>query len=272
MTKILDGKMLSQSIAAKLRQAIKKRGKIPTLAIIQVGDVRASTAFINRKKAFGEQIGARVLHRQFPARATERQVLDVIKNYNEDRTVHGIIVQLPLPSHLDKTRIIEAIDPQKDVDGLTSANMKLLLEGKPGIVPATTRGILTLLDHYHLPLAGKRVVIIGRSTLVGKPTAIAFLNHHATVTLCHRQTRNLAQITKTADILIVAAGHAKLITPRHVSPKQIIIDVGINPQTKGVIGDVDPRVRTLVRAISPVPSGVGPMTIASLFQNLVENY
>lgn len=274
MTKILDGKKLSGELAEKLAQQIKKLRSVPALLIIQVGNLASTNTYIKHKKSFAEKIGARVIHRQFPHTASESELIHAIAHGNRDPQIHGIIVQLPLPARLNKTKIIEAIDPKKDADGLTSKNFKTLLEGAPRLLPATTRGIITLLDHYQIPLSGQKVVVVGRSTLVGKPTALALLNRDATVTICHRQTRHLAQITKTADILIVAAGEVGLITPRHVNPRQVIIDVGINalPQKGSVTGDVAARAKTMIRAISPVPGGVGPMTVASLFQNLVDLY
>ena|SRR3989338_1459939 len=293
MTKILDGKVVNEKIAEQLRTEIAKRGTRPKLVIIQVGDVPESNAYIGRKKAFGQKIGAEVKLKRFPETISQKELVGQIIVYNRDPQYHGIIVQMPIPKSLDKDQIIDSISPQKDVDGLTSINLKLLWENrKEGHIPATTKGILTLLDYYKIPIAGKHVVVVGRSFLVGKPTALAFLNRDATVTITHSKSKNLPSITKTADILVVATGKAKLISRNHVSSGQVVVDVGINvindkpsfakatdgkPETEPIgrklVGDVDfDTVKNIVAAISPVPGGVGPMTVASLFENLLETY
>lgn len=277
---ILDGKILKSAIAEHLTATIATLETKPTLVIIQVGEKPESTTYINQKKIFGQMIGAQVLHTQFPEMIEQDTVVAEIERLNSDQSVHGIIVQLPLPKHLNAEYIIDTILPHKDVDGLTALNTKKLMYGEKGIVPATTRGILTLIKHYNIALAGKKVVIIGRSNLVGKPTALALLKENATVTICHRYTQNISEETKRADILIVAAGSPKLITEHHVRSGQIIIDVGITAVEmrnetgelkKKLLGDVDFEiVAPLVAAITPVPGGVGAMTVASLFENLVE--
>ncbi|OGE07729.1 hypothetical protein A2W70_03790 [Candidatus Curtissbacteria bacterium RIFCSPLOWO2_02_41_11] len=291
MTKILDGKVVNEKIAEQLRTEIAKRGTRPKLVIIQVGDVPESNAYIGRKKAFGQKIGAEVKLKRFPETISQKELVGQIIVYNRDPQYHGIIVQMPIPKSLDKDQIIDSISPQKDVDGLTSINLKLLWENrKEGHIPATTKGILTLLDYYKIPIAGKHVVVVGRSFLVGKPTALAFLNRDATVTITHSKSKNLPSITKTANILVVAAGKAKLIGRNHVSSGQVVVDVGINvvnnqkletrnqkpgtePHDRKIVGDVDfESVRKIVTAITPVPGGIGPMTVASLFENLLETY
>src|SRR3989338_898835 len=291
MTKILDGKVVNEKIAEQLRTEIAKRGTRPKLVIIQVGDVPESNAYIGRKKAFGQKIGAEVKLKRFHETISQKELVGQIIVYNRDPQYHGIIVQMPIPKSLDKDQIIDSISPQKDVDGLTSINLKLLWENrKEGHIPATTKGILTLLDYYKIPIAGKHVVVVGRSFLVGKPTALAFLNRDATVTITHSKSKNLPSITKTANILVVAAGKAKLIGRNHVSSGQVVVDVGINvvnnqkletrnqkpgtePHDRKIVGDVDfESVRKIVTAITPVPGGIGPMTVASLFENLLETY
>ena len=312
MAKILNGKVVNEKIAEELRAEIlrakKSQGLRPKLVIIQVGNLAESNAYIARKKAFGEKIGAIVDHVKFPEDVTQEKLQTTIYKLNADSTVHGIIVQMPLPAHLDKNKIIDAIIPVKDVDGLTSTNLKLLWENRPeGYIPATTKGILTLLNHYEIPIAGKNVVVVGRSFLVGKPTALAFINKDATVTIAHSKTKNLATVTKSADILVVAAGKPNLIGKEHVTKGQVVIDVGINvmenvivirhsrrsnlekttasldkqsfsanklgtrsDKSRKLVGDVDfENVKNIVAAISPVPGGIGPMTVASLFQNLL---
>jgi len=276
MTTILDGKSLNESLGEKLKQNIEELETKPHLAIIQIGHNKESNTYIKYKKAFGEKIGAQVTHLQFEDSVTEEKIIKEIEKLNKDQSTHGIIVQLPLPTQLNKEKIIDTINPQKDVDGLTSINTTALLRGNPLITPATTRGIITMLKHYNITIQGKHVVVVGRSNLVGKPTALAMLNEGAAVTVCHSGTKDLAQETKLADILIVAIGKPKLIGLEHVSKNQIVIDVGINSQIgldKNTIGDVDfETVKDEVQAISPVPKGVGPMTVLSLFQNLLDAY
>ena len=280
MAQILDGKALNEKIAEKLKAEISRLRSKPKLVIIQVGDLPESNAYIGRKVKFGEKIGAIVEHKRFPEKITQEELIGHIKVYDQNSSVNGIIVQMPLPKHIDRDEVIDSIDPAKDVDGLTSRNLKLLWEAKgEGFVPATTKGIISLLDEYKIPIEGKHVVVVGRSFLVGKPTFLAFLNRDATVTVCHRHTRNLKQETRNADILIVATGKPNLIGKEHVSKNQVVIDVGINaienedgPRHK-LVGDVNfAEVSKIVKAISPVPGGAGPMTVASLFENLLEAY
>lgn len=295
MAQILDGKIVRDKIAQDLSKQISSLDQKPKLVIFQVGDVAESNTYINQKVKFGQRIGAIVEHKKLPQDIPGHELITQIQLENKDSSTHGIIVQLPIPENLDKDEIIQSIDPKKDVDGQTSTNIKLLFENSPkGYTPATTKGILSLLDYYKISPEAKHVVFVGRSSLVGKPTALAFLNRDATITVCHKKTKNLASITKTADILVVAAGKAKLITIEHVSKGQIIIDVGINvienepkpsqtpnnakkpetePPARKLVGDVDfESVSKIVAAISTVPGGAGPMTVASLFQNLLEAY
>ncbi|MBI3282948.1 bifunctional 5,10-methylenetetrahydrofolate dehydrogenase/5,10-methenyltetrahydrofolate cyclohydrolase [Candidatus Curtissbacteria bacterium] len=299
---LLDGKVVRDKIADELKAEIEKLDQKPELVIFQLGDLAESSTYIAQKIKFGEKIGAIVTHKKLPQDVARTELIQEIQLANENESVTGIIVQLPIPNSLEKDEIIEAIDPKKDVDGQTSANIKLLFENrKEGYTPATTRGILTLLDYHKISIAGKHVVIVGRSSLVGKPTALAFLNRDATVTVCHSKTQNLQTITKSADILVAAAGKPKLITKDHVSDGQVVVDVGINviqnvqnevyprqtrqnarinlekpeaePPARKLVGDVDfENVSKIVKAISPVPGGAGPMTVASLFQNLLEAY
>ncbi len=267
-------------IAQKLKEKVGRSSLVPTLAVIQIGSLPESTAYITQKKKFAEKIGASVNHIVLDEDVGEIDVLAEIKKLNADISVHGIIVQMPIPKHLNRWNIIEAITPTKDVDGLTSTNTKALWDNRRGFVPATARGVLSLLSYYDISVAGKKIVVIGRSVLVGKPTALLLLNHDATVTICHSKTKDVAEVTHTADIIVVAAGVPNLITADYVSPRQVVIDVGINVSakkledeigTQKLTGDVDfEAVSGLVSAISPVPGGVGPMTVASLFENVVE--
>lgn len=293
MAQILDGRKLNEKIAEELKKDISRLHSKIKLVIIQVGDVPESNVYIERKKKFGEKIGAVVDLQKFPKTIGQKELTDELLTMNDEPSIHGIIVQLPIPKHLDKDAVIDSIDPIKDVDGLTAVNLKHLWEGKgTGYLPATTKGVITLLDEYKIPIAGKHVVIVGRSALVGKPTFLAFLNRDATVTVAHSKTKNLPKITKLADILVVAAGKSNLISKEHVHKNQVVVDVGINvlenedrPRLKQstpglkedgphrLVGDVNfTEVEPIVKAISPVPGGIGPMTVASLFENLLDAY
>ncbi len=281
---LLDGKKVRDDIAKTLRTKIEAFSSHPKLVIVQVGDNEESATYIRQKKAFGETIGAVVEHRKFPGEISEKDLLEVIAKLNADASVHGIIVQIPIPEHISEDAVVDAIAPEKDVDGLGGVNLKRLWENKKnGFMPATTKGIMSLLSAYEIPVAGKHVVVVGRSSLVGKPTALAFLNADATVTVAHRHTTNLSEITRSGDILVVAAGRPHFIQRDDVREGQVVIDVGITAITgekldeevveRTVTGDVHfDDVKDIVGAISPVPGGVGPMTVASLFQNLVSAY
>jgi len=280
MAKILDGRIVQAEIKQKLERICRNLKCSPHLAIIQVGARPESNLYIERKKKFGEELGVKVTHVQYSETITERKLISEITNFNNNPRVHGIIVQIPLPKKLMVTRILNAVTAAKDVDGLSAVNLQSAWQNQTGgFRPATARGVLTLLNYYEIPLAGREVVVIGRSALVGKPIALACLNAGATVTICHRGTRNLNTVTRRADILIVAAGSPGLITQKSVRAGQVIIDVGINVLPMGklsakigqrkVVGDVVfEKVAPIVKAISPVPGGVGPLTIASLFENL----
>ena len=281
MARILKGTVVRDAIAADLKVKISRLPVVPTLVIIQLGAVPESTMYINQKKKFAERIGARVSHIKLSA-VSESEVVREIQSLNNDPIIHGIIVQMPVPQHLNKRTLIEAIAPAKDVDGLSAVNTKFLWDGEgDGFVPATARGILSLLKYYKISVAGKHAVVVGRSTLVGKPLAALLLNCDATVTICHRKTKKLRVLTHSADILIAAAGCPRLIGAKHVRKGQVVIDVGItSPRLEGklqdevageLVGDVDfAPVERIVKAISPVPGGVGPVTVSALFQNLVE--
>jgi len=274
MAKLLDGKIVRDKIAEELKSKIQNLLAAPRLVIIQVGDNPESNTYIAQKIKFGEKIGANVKHLKLPEDVSEKTLNFQISNFNSEKSINGIIVQLPIPENLNKDQIIEAIDPAKDVDGLHSVNLKKLMENdSTGFVPATTKGVLTMLSHYKIDPKGKHVVIVGRSTLVGKPTALALLNLDATVTVCHSKTQNMETVTKTADIIISAVGKPGLITKNHVSPGQTIIDVGTTVVDGKLKGDVAfDEVEKIVDCISPVPGGIGPMTVASLFQNLLQAY
>ncbi len=274
MSKILDGKKLRDQLTPRLMKVIGKLTIKPKLVIIQIGHQEESNTYIKKKKAFAKKIGALVEHKKYSDDVTEQKVISDIAKYNFDPHIHGIMIQLPIPPKLDIAEIIESIEPRKDVDGLTSRNIKFLFDDAEAFIPATTKGILTLFQYYGITLGGKKVVMVGESSLVGRPTILACLNRGATVTVCHTRTKNLKEETKRADILIVAVGHPHLITVNHVSKNQIIIDVGFNvTKKKKVVGDVDYQaVKNIVKAITLVPGGVGPMTVFSLFENLLKAY
>lgn len=279
---LLDGKKLSNEIAEILRVKIEKSGFIPTLVIVQVGNVEESNVYIKNKKAYADTIGARVLHVRVDENIKEGDLLLKIDELNSDDSVHGIIVQLPIPNHLNKKTIIERISPNKDVDGLHPINAgKIYTDDPSGVMAATPKGIITLLKNYNIQLEGSRVLVVGKSLLVGKPTAMLMLKEGGTVTIAHSKTRNLSDLMREHDIVVVAAGKAGLVTQDFVREGQVIVDVGINSITDGVlleeiatkklVGDVCfEEVSKVVSALSPVPGGVGPMTVASLFENLVE--
>ena len=272
MAIILDGKKLRDKIFEDLKIKLDKMPQKPTLAVILAGDNPASEIYVNNKKKTAEKLGINSVVIKYPSNVSEAELLDKIEELNNDKTVTAILVQLPLPEHIDKFKIIDAIDPKKDVDGLTPYNSGKLFTGEvPYVYPCTPKGILLILDEYNIEIEGKHVVVIGRSNLVGKPVAQMLLNRNATVTTCHSKTKNLSDITKTADILISAVGK-NVVGEKYIKNNCVVIDVGIFRDEFGKLrGDVDfENVSKLASHITPVPGGVGPMTIASLMLNTVE--
>lgn len=272
MAIILDGKMLRDKIFESLKAKLDKMEQKPTLAVILVGENPASQIYVRNKKKTAEKLGINSLSIEYPSDISEEELLNKIKELNSDEKVTAILVQLPLPAHINKNRIIDAILPQKDVDGLTPYNLGKLFSGEePYVYPCTPKGILLLLDEYNIKLEGKKIVVVGRSNLVGKPVAQMLLKRNATVTMCHSHTKNLSEITKTADIIVSAVGK-KVIGEKMLKSDCVVIDVGIFRDENGKIsGDVDfENVSKTAAYISPVPGGVGPMTIASLMLNTVE--
>lgn len=272
MAIILDGKMLRDKIFESLKAKLDKMEQKPTLAVILVGENPASQIYVRNKKKTAEKLGINSLSIEYPSDISEEELLNKIKELNSDEKVTAILVQLPLPAHINKNRIIDAILPQKDVDGLTPYNLGKLFSGEePYVYPCTPKGILLLLDEYNIKLEGKNIVVVGRSNLVGKPVAQMLLKRNATVTMCHSHTQNLSEITKTADIIVSAVGK-KVIGEKMLKSDCVVIDVGIFRDENGKIsGDVDfENVSKTAAYISPVPGGVGPMTIASLMLNTVE--
>ena len=272
MTVIMDGKKLRDKILEELKIKLANLRLVPKLVVISVGDDPASKIYVNNKKKYAEKIGIEAVILKLPEDVTTDALLDRIDALNRDPAVTAILVQLPLPVHINKLDILSAILPEKDVDGFTPYNSGLLFSGaKPYAYPATPRGILRLLDEYNIELDGKHVVVVGRSNIVGKPLAQMMLNRNATVTVCHSHTKNLAEITKTADILVSAAG-GKIIEDNMLKSNCVVIDVGIFRDEKGKLrGDVNfETVSKIASHITPVPGGVGPMTIASLMLNIVD--
>lgn len=272
MPVILDGKKLRDELLEELKAKLASYTVMPKLVVILAGDNPASQIYVNNKKKTAEKLGIVSEIINYPASVTETELLEKIEELNNDPTVTAILVQLPLPAHIDKTKIINAISPIKDVDGFTPENSGKLLAGEtPYVYPCTPKGILLLLDKYGIELDGKHVVIVGRSNIVGKPLAVMMLNRNATVTVCHSHTKNLSEITKAADILVSAVGE-KLIEDNMVKINGVVVDVGIfKDETGKTRGDVDfANVSKKTSFISPVPGGVGPMTIASLMLNTVE--
>ena len=274
--KILDGKSLAASIRVDLKKkvdALVRRGVKPGLAVILAGDDPASKVYVRNKTRACEEVGVRSQQVDYPASVTQEELIGRIRKLNADPAVHGILVQLPLPKNIDSARVLEAVAPQKDVDGFHEANLGALLAGRPRVVPCTPAGVMRLLEHAGVALAGKHAVVIGRSNIVGKPVAMLLLQKDATVTICHSKTANLAEIARQGDVLIAAVGKAKLVTADMVKPGACVIDVGVNRLADGKLaGDVDfESVKEVAGAITPVPGGVGPMTIAMLLENCVES-
>lgn len=276
MAKIIDGKSISLQIKDELKEkaaALKEQGISVTLAVIQVGNNPASTVYVNNKKKGCEYIGIGSLSYELPEETSEEELLSLIRELNERKDVNGILVQLPLPSHIDEDKVIKTIDPKKDVDGFHPQSVGALCIGQPGFVSCTPAGIIQLLKRSGIEIAGKECVILGRSNIVGKPMALLMLRENATVTVAHSRTKDIKEVTKRADILIVAIGQPKMITRDYVKDGAVVIDVGINrDENNKLCGDVDFQdVEPVCSAITPVPGGVGPMTIAMLLHNCMES-
>jgi len=264
----MDGKELAERIRSEVKQDVAALGELG-LATILVGDDPASAVYIRLKHTAASEVGVRSHDIRLPAETTEEEVLERVAALNADDSIDGILVQLPLPEHLDEARVISAVEPSKDVDGIHPLNAGLLYLGRPELVPATPVGIMALLAEYSVELKGARAVVVGRSDIVGKPVAHLLLQQHATVTICHSRTRDLAHETLDADVLVVAAGSPWLVTADMVKHGAVVIDVGMNRTDAGVVGDVDPAAIDVAGHMTPVPGGVGPMTIACLLRNTV---
>ncbi len=269
---ILDGKATSQLIreelAKKIEENYQRTNLRPGLAVVLVGEDPASKIYVRNKQRASTQVGMDSRQVVLSGNSTTSQVLESIEMLNQDPTIHGILLQLPVPPQVDAGLILKHLDPRKDVDGLTPVNMGQLMAGQPGLRPCTPLGIIELLDRYQVPLEGKRAVMIGRSQLVGRPLALMMMERNATVTIIHSKTRNPWEICREQDVVVAAVGHAKLVESHWIKPGAIVIDVGINRSEEGLVGDVDfEGVLGAAAAITPVPGGIGPMTIAMLLQN-----
>jgi methylenetetrahydrofolate dehydrogenase (NADP+)/methenyltetrahydrofolate cyclohydrolase len=272
---LIDGAALARSLRAQVAEraaALTARGRPPGLAVILVGNDAASAVYVRNKVKDCEGSGIRSVLERLPESTPEADLLSRIRALNADAFIHGILVQLPLPAHIDARRVIEAISPDKDVDGFHVASAGALMTGQPGFLPCTPCGVMRLLEHIGTRLAGAEAVVVGRSNIVGKPQALLLLQADATVTICHSRSRDLAAHTRRADVLIAAAGRVRMITGDMVKPGATVIDVGMNRDETGKLcGDVDfESVREVASAITPVPGGVGPMTRAMLLVNTLE--
>lgn len=270
---LLDGRLVKKEILAKLKDEVAHLNRPPGLVVIQVGEDPASNVYVGQKEKMANELGYKYSHIKLVSDVTQEKIEEVIEGLNADETVDGMIVQMPLPKHLDTKRIQNLIRVDKDVDGLSDMNAGKLIHNEDALMPCTPKGIMDILEYYHIDVEGKNVVIVGRSDLVGKPLAAMMLNKNATVTVCHSKTDDLAFHTKNADILVVAVGKKSIITEDMVKDGAVIVDVGINRIDGKLYGDVDfEGVKDKVSYITPVPGGVGQMTVAELAKNVLKAY
>lgn len=274
---ILDGKKTAKEFEGKIKEEVKqlevKYGRVPKLVVVLVGNNPASMAYVGSKEKASKRVGINGVTLRLDSSISEEELLKVVDDLNKDDSVDGMIVQLPLPAHINSDIILNHINPDKDVDGLSFINAGRLANRQYGLLPATPKGVMMLLDHYHVDFAGKHAVVVGASNLVGAPMAKLLLHRHATVTICHSQTKDLASLTRLADILVVATGVVNLINGEMVKEGVIVVDVGINRVDDKIVGDVDfESVKEKASLITPVPGGVGPMTINALMFNVLEAF
>jgi methylenetetrahydrofolate dehydrogenase (NADP+) / methenyltetrahydrofolate cyclohydrolase len=273
--RVIDGKAVGAAVRARVADEVAtyetERGRTPMLVTVIVGDDPASEIYVRNKHRACEEAGMRSSHHGLPGDTSENELLELVAELGMDRDVDGILVQLPVPDQIDPDRVVAAIDPAKDVDGLTPLNAGLLAHGMPGLVPCTPAGVMELLHAYEIPVSGAEAVVVGRSDIVGKPVAFLLLHENATVTIAHSRTRDLPGVIRRADIVVAAVGRPQMITGDMIKPGAAVIDVGINRTDAGLVGDVEFESAVQVAgAITPVPGGVGPMTIAMLLQNTLE--
>lgn len=272
---IIDGKKVSAEVkaqVAKETELLKSKGIVPGLAVVIVGDDPASRVYVNNKKKACELVGFKSEEYALPAQTTQQELLDLVETLNDKKDINGILVQLPLPEHLDEKQIIEAINPIKDVDAFNAVNVGKIMIGDYDFLPCTPAGVMEMLSYYNIPVSGKNCVVIGRSNIVGKPMAMLLLHQNGTVTICHSKTRNLNEICAGADILVAAVGIPKFVKADMVKEGAVVIDVGMDRDENGKLcGDVDFNdVKEKTSYITPVPGGVGPMTIATLMKNTLK--
>jgi len=277
MAEIIDGKKVSEHIRAEIAEGVEKlkadTGITPGLAAVLVGDDPASEIYVRNKRKACANAGMHSEEHKLPAETTEQELLNLVDTLNNDPNIHGILVQLPLPDHINESKVLRAVSPLKDVDGFHPYNVGLLVEGNPRFISCTPHGIIKMLEFYNIDTTGKEAVIVGRSNIVGKPVSMLLLHRHATVTVCHSRTKPLDEVTRRADILVAAIGRANFITADMVKEGAVVIDVGINRNEEGKLtGDVDfEAVSQKASYITPVPGGVGPMTISMLLWNTLES-
>ena len=265
----MDGKALAAQVRAEVAREVKEIARPVGLATVLVGDDEASAIYIRRKQEACEEVGIAPIHHELSGDISEKELLALVAELNADERVTGILIQLPLPAHMDEGRVIRSIAPVKDVDGFHPASAGHLLQGEPTFVAATPAGIMEILRAYEIPLEGARAVVVGRSNIVGKPMALLLLAENATVTVCHSRTRDLGAVVREADVVVAAVGRAGMVTRDMVKKGAAVVDVGINRVDGKVVGDVAEDVREVAGHLTPVPGGVGPMTIASLLRNTV---
>ena len=271
---LIDGKAIAGEVRAQCAResaALQEKGIFPSLTVILVGEDPASQVYVRNKERACKACSIRSRVIRLPKDTSQQALMDAIASVNADESVHGLLVQLPLPAHLDEQAALLAIDPRKDVDGFHPMNAGLLLEGQDALTPCTPTGCIELLRRANVPMDGARAVVLGRSNIVGKPMALMLLRENCTVTVCHSHTKNLAEITREADILVCAIGRARFVTADMVKPGAAVIDVGINRLPDGALcGDADESVAEVAGYLTPVPGGVGPMTVACLMKNTIE--
>lgn len=271
--KLLDGKLVKKEILKRIKKEVQELDRKPGLCVVQVGEDPASCVYVSQKSKMANELGYKFKHIKLDGDVEQEKLEETIIKLNRDKTIDGILVQMPLPKHLDSKKIQNLIRDDKDVDGLSDINAGRLVHNVDCLMPCTPKGIMDILKHYKIDVEGKRVVIVGRSDLVGKPLASMMINAHATVTLCHSRTKNLEKITKKADILVAAVGKKGIITKEMVKNRCVIVDVGINRVDGKLYGDVDfDTVKDKASYITPVPGGVGQMTVAELGNNVLKAY
>ena len=269
--KIIDGKKIADRILNELKNRIKNLKQKPGLALVLVGNSPASEIYVNSKEKMSKEVGFYIERFDLDEKISEIELLKIVMELNQKQSIHGILVQLPLPKHMDENLVTNSILPHKDVDGFTHVNLGYLFSGQEKIAPATALAVMKLIESTGTEIDGKNAVVVGRSNIVGKPVAMMLLEKNATVTVCHSKTKNLAEHTKKADILVVAVGKPKLITKGMIKEGAVVIDVGINRVNGNIVGDVDfDNVKEVAGFITPVPGGVGPMTIAMLMENTLK--